>query len=576
MSTVSRDRLETADGRSGALRERYESLLWGTMDRLGITGSVERKIMAAVVLQFCSTLVVFALPLAFLGPRTAIEVFPTGQLVLTAVVFALAVIAFVNTLLIARQDVIEPLRKLRGIADEIASGRLEDRPEPAAQSDEIGELHQSFGAMYASLTTVAEQADALAREDFEADVLEEDVPGAFGSSLERMQTGLRTRIDELEESRERIERQRETVERRNEALEADAERCRAVLRRCADGDFTHRVTIESDHEAMQEIADGVNAMLDDIEGMLHSVQALADEVDEVGREVSTSVEEIETASDSVSESAEEISHMTDEQNDRFEGVRGEMSALSATIEEIASTADGVADVSDRAATHARSGRETAREAIDELERIERRTEAIVDRIEALEGELGEVGDIVEVIDGIAEETNLLAVNASIEAARAGESGKRFAVVANEIQSLSEETGEATRDVDELVSSVQASAQDAVEEIRRMQRDVADGTETIDESLAALEGIADDVQEANDGVQSINDATDEQARTSQQVVSMVDDATELSERTLRETSSVAAAAEEQTATISELSTAVDSLSDTAAELNGQLAEFTVTN
>ncbi len=576
MSTLSTDRLEPASEPEGGIRERYESVLWWMMDQLGITESVERKMGAAVFLQFLATLAVFALPLVFLGPREAFSVFPTAQIVLTGVVFVLAVVAFVNTTLIARRDIIEPLKELEYVADTVAKGQLDERPSETDQIDEIGDLQRSFVTMHEYLTTVGDQAEALAREEFGADVLDEHVPGEFGESLAEMQAGLENRITELEESRERIERQREEVERRNEALEADADRCRAVLRKCAEGDFTHRVSIESDHEAMREIGDGLNAMLDDVEDTLHTVQTLADEVDEVGEEVSTSVSEMEKASAEVSQSAEGISIATDQQNGRFEEVLGEMSDLSATIQEIASTADGVADLSDHAAGRARSGRETASDAIEELERIERRSATIVDRIETLDEELAEVSDVVEVIDGIAEETNLLAVNASIEAARAGSQGSRFAVVANEIKSLSEETGEATQEVDEMVSDVQSSAKAAVDEIDQMQRDVVDGAETIEESLAVLEEIADHVQEANDGVQSINDATDEQARTSQGVVTMVDEATEQSEQTLQETSSVAAAAEEQTATISEISNAARSLSSTATELNGQLDEFTVSD
>ncbi|OVE85996.1 methyl-accepting chemotaxis protein [Natronolimnobius baerhuensis] len=574
MSTSTTDHLGPNGERPSSIRGRYQSLLWASMDRLGIADSLERKMMAAVVLQFCSTLAVFALPIVFLGPTEAFAVFPTAQIALTGVVFVLAVAAFVNTLVITREDVISPLERLRADADRIASGDLEERPADPTQADEIGELQASFTDMHDSLTTVAAQADALAREEFDASVLAQRVPGEFGDSLERMQTGLESRIDDLEESRERIERQRERVEQRNAALEADAERIRAVLQQCAEGDFTRRVSLESDHDAMADIATGLNATLDDLEATISEIQSLADEVDNVGTEVSTSITEIERASEAVSESADEISSATDEQNDRFEGVLDEMSALSATIEEIASTADGVAEVSDHAADSARDGRQTADEALDALERLEDRSTEIVDRIEQLDEELAEVSNIADLIDGIAEETNLLAVNASIEAARAGGDGSRFAVVADEIRSLAEETSDATTEVDAIVTDVQESARASAAEVQSMQEELLDGTETIAESLSVLTTVADRVQEANEGVQSINDATDEQATTSQQVVAMVDDATDQSEQTLQETTSVAAAAEEQTATIGELSDAAGSLSQTATELNSQVAAFTV--
>lgn len=554
--------------------DRYVSILWQMMDRLGVSESVERKMAMAVLLQFVATVVVFSLPLLFLGPRTAITVFPTGQIVGTGIVFFFAIVALINTLIIARRDIVRPLEELNEIADEISNGSLESKPTETDQVDETGDLTSAFIDMHSYLTTVSRQAKAIAREKFDADVMNEDVPGQFGDSLRTMRTGIENRIAELNTSRERIERQRKRVERQNDALEGDAERCSRVLEHCANGDFTKRVTIESDHEAMQAIGTGLNTMLDDIEKTLQSVQSLADDVEEVGHEVSTSVAEMESASEAVSQSAEEITVVTDEQNDRFESVLTEMNELSETIEQIASTAREVAESSAETADRATAGRETATDALEELDRIERQTNSLVDRIEILESELVEVSDIVEVIDEIAEETNLLALNASIEAATAGKAGDGFAVVAKEVKSLSEETNEATGNVDAMVDKVQKSAQSAVDEIRQMQRDVANGARTIEQSLEVLENITDRIHDANDGIQSINEATDEQARTSQQVVSRVDEATEQSEHTLRETNNLAAASEEQTATISEINTVAKSMSTAATELTDQLDAFIV--
>ncbi len=264
MSTASSE-LDGFDGRTTSIRERYETALWGVMERIGIAESLERKIMAAVFCSFSRRSPSLRFRSRFSG-REAIAVFPTAQIVLTGLVFALSVVAFVNTLLIARRDIVGPILSLRTAADAIASGRLDDRPERTDQSDEIGDLQRSFDSMHAHLRTVAAQADALACEEFDADVLDERVPGEFGDSLEAMQTGLQDRIGELEESRQQIDRQRERVEQRNATLEADAERIRAVLDRCRQGDFTRRVTAESDHDAMNEIADGLNETLDDIEG----------------------------------------------------------------------------------------------------------------------------------------------------------------------------------------------------------------------------------------------------------------------------------------------------------------------
>lgn len=550
-----------------SLRIAYESLLWESMELIGVSESVERKVMAAVTLQFVATLVVFVLPIVFMGPAEALAAFPLSQILATGMVLTLAVVAFVNTLLITQRDVIRPLTEMRSVTGDIARGRLGTEPKPTDQPDEVGDLSRAVSSMHAYLTTVSKQSEALADERFDAEILEADVPGEFGDSLESMRRSLETRIDDLESSRAEIERQ-------NRELEADAERCRKVLRRCAEGDFTHRVEIESDHDAMREIATALNVTLDDVETALASVQTVAEEVNEVGKEVSTSVAEIEDASEEVSRSSEEISMATADQNERFGEVLAEMSTLSATVEEIAATANDVADISGEALTRTQSGSDAATEAVEELDRLERRTESIVELIEWLHDEIDEIDDIIGVINDIATQTNLLAVNAAVEAAHAEGDGDGFAVVADEVMTLADETGQATEDVDDVISEVQGSAEDAVEEVRAMRRAVVDGVETIEESLEALEEITGYVERANDGVQSIDEATDDQARTSQEVVTMVDEATDNSEQTNQEASSVATAAEQQSATIAGIADATQSLSHSVDDLNELLDEFTV--
>lgn len=392
---------------------------------------------------------------------------------------------------------------------------------------------------------------------------------------------IKEKLEEANEAKELAQKketeaaeQREQMNELNNELEATASEYQTVMAKCADGDFTQRLDSSVNNEAMAEIAVTFNEMIADLEETFARIRNFADQVAAASEEVTAGTEESQRASEQVAESIQAIAADADTQHEHGKEAANEMQTLAGTVEEVAASADQVAGASDEAVALSNDGRTAATEAIDEMGAIEAQSDTTVEQVESLAEELDAVGEIVELIEEIAGQTNILALNASIEAARAGEAGEGFAVVANEVKELAEETAEATEDVTQRIERIQSMSDDTVEDMRIMGNQIATGTDTIKESLTALNEIAETVEEANDGIQEISDVTDDQAASTEEVVTIVEEVANAAEQVNTETDNVSAAAEEQASSLTQVSSSAEELAQQAKTLQQRLSAFNV--
>ena len=275
--------------------------------------------------------------------------------------------------------------------------------------------------------------------------------------------------------------------------------------------------------ALREIAQHVEVLAASAEESSSSVLQMTATNEQVGGnilELAASVRETVASIEEMAYSIKEVAKNVDALSLTAEETSSSMNEMDVSIDQVQSNANETARLSEEVAQDAERGAEAILKTIGEIYRIKESSQEAVAVISNLGSRIDAIGQILNVIDDVAEQTNLLALNAAIIAAQAGEHGKGFAVVADEIKDLAERAGASTKEIADLIKTIQAESKNAIQAVERGAQNVDRGVEVSNEAERALKKILESSQKSTNMVRAIARATVEQAKGSKQVTDAI--------------------------------------------------------
>jgi methyl-accepting chemotaxis protein len=320
-------------------------------------------------------------------------------------------------------------------------------------------------------------------------------------------------------------------------------RIKETVERFAHGDLTDRCGVKITFFG-REIKDEVSALGDSVDEMANSMS------DVLGR-ISDSSNLLASSSEQLSASAIEIENGTNSQSAQTAQVATAMEEMSATVIEVAKNSQQVSESARVAQETAAEGGNIVRDTISAMQEVSDSTTSTAETIGKLGESSEEIGTIISVINDIADQTNLLALNAAIEAARAGEQGRGFAVVADEVRKLAERTTTATKEIGGMISSIQTETSTAVAAMGEGIKKVDNGVRLANETGEALAKIVDGVQSVTDMVNQIATATEEQSATADEISRSMDSISDVAKTNVNAIGEVSSATGETSRLASEL-------------------------
>jgi len=464
----------------------------------------------------------------------------------------LVLIGLFVTNIFMRKWITSPLGELVEVVNKRAAGDVLIRAK-VEDTSEIGDLAKSFNTMADNVNHVTERNKAAAEDlvkkiDHLLDVVKQaskgDLTGqvTFSSDdgIGELGAGVQTMIDNL----------RALMDERREAVCSLQEKVDIILEavsKAAKGDLTGSINIEGD-DAIGKLAAGVQEMIKNINTVVAQVQRSGIQVTSSGTEIAATAKQQEITVTKQAATTNEIVATATE--------------ISATSKELLSTMDEVSSLADSTASSAESGHAGLAKMEETILQIVNASGVIASKLEVLNEKAANINTVITTITKVADQTNLLSLNAAIEAEKAGEYGLGFSVVATEIRRLADQTAIATWDIEQMVKEMQAAVTAGVMSVDKFSKDVQESVQEVSQVGSELNQIIDQVQSLTPRFEIVHEGMQFQSQGADQIKQAIVHLSETARQTVD--------------ALQKSNSAIDTLNEAADGLQAGVSKFKVLN
>lgn len=351
---------------------------------------------------------------------------------------------------------------------------------------------------------------------------------------------------------------------------------RALLRNArivSEGDLTQAIEVLH-HDELGQLSLAFNAMRESLQHVLRDVNDSATQLAASSEQLAASAQETSRATEHIAETVDVLAEGTKQQSARVDESSRAIGEMSVGIKQIAGNAQTVSDSAIEAAQLSQQGSRSMQTATAQMESIQKTVLHLAEVVRDLGSRSQQIGEIVTVITGIADQTNLLSLNAAIEASRAGEQGRGFAVVADEVRKLAEQSSQSARQIAELVVSIQGGTQRAMLTMDEGIVEVNAGLQVVNHANLSFTQIQTAVEHVTTQVQEVTAAAQQMSAGVEHVVHAIDNIAAVAETAAAGSLNVSAATEQQLGSMQEIAATSEALTQLADDLMKVLMKFKV--
>jgi methyl-accepting chemotaxis protein len=344
------------------------------------------------------------------------------------------------------------------------------------------------------------------------------------------------------------------------------------MKQITSGDLTQKEIQTKAKNEIGQLITATNDMNKGIRDLLNQIGEVSETVSAQSEELTQSANEVKEGSEQVATTMQELASGSETQANSSTELSSAMGVFATNVQDANANGEKIKDRSGKVMEMTEEGSHLMRNSNDQMKKIDQIVQDAVNKVEGLDTQSQEISTLVSVIKDIADQTNLLALNAAIEAARAGEHGKGFAVVADEVRKLAEQVGESVTDITGIVTNIQSETSVVTDSLKEGYKEVEDGMQQISATGEKFDGISTAVHDVVDSIQTVTENLSEIAATSQQMNSSIQEIAAISEESAAGVEQTSASSQQTSSSMEEVAASADDLAKLAEDLNGLVRRF----